>query len=298
MYKRLALCKAGFLGVDKKANVCLHLSGMFIIKSKSISVAILLALSFGWGCSKNEEIVEKNVFVKGPDSTTPTIVQKPQLVLTIQHVAGNQPLEFDKRYTNERGEQFTVDVLKYYLSNIELIYDTATVYLPETYFLIDQGRDASRTITFPSIPKGKLKGVQMLIGVDAPRNCSGAQTGALDPVLGMFWTWNSGYIMAKMEGSYTKGNNPNAQYIWHCGGYAAPFSSLRTIQLSFNPTTIDTIEQTTVHITADVLEWFKTPHQLKIDSIPVFNDPSEIGKKVADNYADMFAVKGVMKKPF
>lgn len=252
----------------------------------------------GWSCSKNEEIVEKNIVVKNTVQPPPVKQAKPQLVLNIQHVAGQLPLEFDKRYTNALGEQFTVDVFKYYLSNIELMYDTGRVYLPETYFLVDQGRDASRTITLPIIPQGKLTGISMLIGVDAPRNYSGAQTGALDPVLGMFWTWNSGYIMAKLEGSYTKGNNPNAQYIWHCGGYAAPYSSLRMVQLTFDTTQIDTLNQTTIQVAADVLEWFKTPHSLRIDSIPVFNDPSEIGVKVADNYTDMFSVKGVTKKPF
>lgn len=253
------------------------------------------------GCSKNDEIVERNVSLTGGRTPNPVAAEipKPLLVLQLNHTAGSQVLEFDKWYLNQWGEQFTVDVFRYYLSNVVLLYDSATrVYLPETYFLVDQGNKASRTIQLPKIPEGNLTGIEVLIGVDAARNYSGAQTGALDPVLGMFWTWNSGYIMAKIEGRYVKGTNPNASYIWHCGGYALPYSGIRKVNLLFPPTVIDTLQQTTIELNADVLEWFKTPHAIKIDSIPVFNDPSLVSDKVADNYADMLSVKAVLKSPF
>ncbi|MES2781116.1 MAG: MbnP family protein, partial [Bacteroidota bacterium] len=120
-----------------------------------------ILLLVGWmasvGCSKNEEVTVRNVQIKG-GTTTPIIITnppKPLLLLHLNHVAGNSPLEFDKRYTNEWGEQFTVDVFRYYLSNVVLIYDSAKrVALPETYFLVDQGRDASRTLQLPYIPEG------------------------------------------------------------------------------------------------------------------------------------------------
>ncbi len=257
---------------------------------------------FVFGCSKDAEITERNVIVIGRNPTPEVVVvadPKPLLILQLNHIAGNQPLEFDTYYTNQWGEQFTVDVFRYYLSNLVLIYDSATrMPLPETYFLVDQGKTTSRTIRLPHIPEGKLTGIELLIGVDAARNYSGAQMGALDPVLGMFWTWNSGYIMAKIEGSYKKGNNPNAIYMWHCGGYDLPYSGIRTVKLSFPQTVVDTLQRTIIDINADVMEWFNSPNKARIDSIPVFNDPSAFSSMVADNYADMLTVKAITKTPF
>lgn len=279
----------------------MYTRSFYLFIYRIISLAVVGCCVMGTGCSKNEEITERNVFVKGRTIPEPGAAAqpKPLLVLQLNHVAGSRPLEFDTYYINAQGEQFTVDVFRYYLSNLVLIYDSATrIMLPETYFLVDQGKTSSRTIALPKIPTGTLTGIEMLIGVDAARNYSGAQTGALDPSLGMFWTWNSGYIMAKIEGSYVKGNNPNASYIWHCGGYDLPYSSIRKVNLSLPQTVIDTLQKTTIQLNADVLEWFKTPHSIRIDSIPVFNDPSSVAVKVADNYADMFTVKGVLQTPF
>jgi hypothetical protein len=53
-----------------------------------------------------------------------------------------------------------------------------------------------------------ITGIRFLLGVDSARNVSGIQTGALDPARGMFWTWNSGYVMAKIEGSSPSAHVP------------------------------------------------------------------------------------------
>ena len=51
------------------------------------------------------------------------------------------------------------------------------------------------------LPEGDYTELQFLLGVDSLHNVSGAQTDDLDPAKDMFWTWNSGYVMAKMEGN-------------------------------------------------------------------------------------------------
>ena len=75
----------------------------------------------------------------------------------------NIPLEFDKKYTNKWGEQFTVDVFKYYLRDVALIYDTVKLYLPEAYFLVDQNQEASHTISLSFISKNNIIGIEMQV---------------------------------------------------------------------------------------------------------------------------------------
>jgi hypothetical protein len=259
---------------------------------------LFLTIVSVWGCSKNDDITVSKPMVSGV-SRPPVVVLKPAIVLTINHVVGDSLLTYDTYYQNQWGERFTVDAFKYYISNMVLVYDSVTrVPIPESYYLVDQGKVTSKNITLSNIPLGNLTSIDFLIGVDAFRNTSGVQQGALDPSLGMFWTWNSGYIMAKLEGRYQKGSNANASFIWHCGGFVLPYSSIRNVTISFPQTKIDTIQKTVIAVKADVLEWFKTPYRVTIDSVPVFNDPTETSNRVADNYADMFSVSKVTKTPY
>jgi hypothetical protein len=69
------------------------------------------------------------------------------------------------------------------------------------------------------------------LGVDSIRNVSGIQTGALDPLKGMFWTWNSGYVMAKLEGSSESSNSAGNRFTYHIGGFRPGMNVLKTIDL-------------------------------------------------------------------
>jgi hypothetical protein len=252
------------------------------------------------GCVKDDPVEETgrgSVYaVTRPPVPPPA---KPSVELRISHMAGGELLAYDVKYLNAWGEKFTVDVLKYYLTNIVLVYDSVTrVMIPETYFLVDQSKTVSRTIRLTGIPSGTLTGIEFLVGVDAFRNSQGVQTGDLDPVLGMFWTWNSGYIMAKLEGRYERPGRTDGSYIWHCGSATPPYSSTRSIALNITSVAADTLQKTVIELNGDVLEWFKTPHTTRIADTPVFNDATSFSSKVADNYADMFSVKNVRREPF
>ncbi|WP_316930094.1 MbnP family protein, partial [Hymenobacter sp. IS2118] len=48
---------------------------------------------------------------------------------------------------------------------------------------------ASQLLALKDIPVGDYQSVSFTVGVDSARNVAGAQTGALDPNNGMFWTW-------------------------------------------------------------------------------------------------------------
>lgn len=248
-----------------------------------------LIILFGlglWGCEKHIEVVPPtNIPI--PDSTN----TKANLTLQVNHVAGLVPVGFNQQYITTLGDSFRIQTLMYYLSNIELLYDTGAYLIPESYHLVDDLMPSSKKISHSQLPLGMVNGITFLIGVDAQRNFTGAQTGDLDPALGMFWTWASGYIMAKMEGKFTKLNNPNATFIWHVGGFNPPYTGIRKVTVLFDkPTQIMAGGRIHVNLNADVLKWFDAVHPLKIDSLPVFNNPSAFSNKVANNYQQMFSV--------
>ncbi len=138
-------------------------------------------------------------------------------------------------YKNAKGEDFKINVFKYYVSNIKLSKADGSSYLiPESYFLIDASKAESTNITLKDVPTGDYTKIEYTIGVDYARNFAGAQTGALDPVNGMFWTWNSGYIFVKLEGTSPQSIAANNALTFHIGGVVDPNNTIRTFATEIN----------------------------------------------------------------
>ena len=214
------------------------------------------------------------------------------LRFTFQNFAGTQPLVLNTGwYKNAQGDSFNVAIYKYYVSNFILIKDDGSeVIEKDSYHLIDEADVPSHSFTFSKIPEGSYTGVKFLVGVDSAANVSGAQTGALDPIHAMFWDWDSGYIMAKLEGRSPQSPMIDSTYTYHVAGFKGEINVLRTITLNF-PQTVH-VKSTTipnVHVKADILEWFKTPNALSIKDYPSIMS-GEYLLYLADNYSDMFTV--------
>ncbi len=222
--------------------------------------------------------------------TTP--VEKAKLFIHIEHYAGMQPLQMDTvYYKNELGQTFTVSRFRYYLSNIKLKKTDGTEVNLPGYFLVDEADPESKSITLSHVPEGNYHALSFTIGVDSLHNCSGAQSGALDPVNGMFWTWNTGYIFMKMEGHADASTSPGHIFEYHIGGYMAPNNCIRKAELDFGKKglTIYDNKDNGIAIKADVLQLLKTPTTIdfsRLSSVTDFHNATII----ADNYADMFTI--------
>jgi hypothetical protein len=68
------------------------------------------------------------------------------------------------------------------------------------------------------------------LGVDSLTQAGGVRGGALDPLQGMYWTWQSGYIHFKLEGSCASCPDRGKSFQLHLGGYLAPWSALQTLR--------------------------------------------------------------------
>src|SRR5690606_20878888 len=96
-----------------------------------------------------------------------------------------------------------------YISNIKLQTNSGVEYVvPQDsgYFLIMEDEPSSQVITLSNVPAGDYDKITFTIGVDSLRSTMdiSKRTGVLDPTQGhdgMYWTWNSGYIFFKMEGT-------------------------------------------------------------------------------------------------
>ncbi|WPU91753.1 MbnP family protein [Mucilaginibacter sabulilitoris] len=137
-------------------------------------------------------------------------------------------------YKNANGDDFKVTTFKYYISNVSLIEKNGgKVIVPDSYFLINAADSSTLIQKITNIPEGKYVGMTFTIGVDSLRNFAGAQSGALDPAKGMFWTWNSGYIFVKLEGESTKSTAKKNRLTFHIGGAKDPDNTIRTFTQKF-----------------------------------------------------------------
>ena len=128
--------------------------------------------------------------------------------------------------------------------------------------------------------------IEFLLGVDSIRNVSGIQTGALDPAKGMFWTWNSGYIMAKLEGESPLANAAGNRFTYHIGGFRFGINTVRKISLN-----IANNQNNEIHINADINQWFKSKSEIRIAETNNCQTPGTLAVKFADNYANMFTIR-------
>ena len=214
-----------------------------------------------------------------------------QQKLTINFVnkVGDKNLQlFTETYENSFGETFTINRFKYYISKIVLIDSDAKLYaFPNNYYLIDEADSASKRISISTTAK-HIIGINFLIGIDSIKNVTGVQTGALDPMNGMFWTWNSGYVFAKLEGVSTAAKVPGNLFSQHIGGFKNGENAARQIKL-----TVDSWQLTgknLLTIEADINKWFQSTHTIKISQHPICHSPGELAMQFADNYANMFSI--------
>lgn len=254
-------------------------------------LVVILALLLG-SCKKDpKEPANNNNNNSSNTSTTG------KLILSFEAMFGDSVLVFNnKTYITQNGDSVNISTFKYYISNIQLIKtDNSTYTVPESYLLVNHNASGSMaSFTLSNIPVGQYKGIKMLIGVDSARNVSGAQTDALDPSNGMFWSWSTGYIMMKLEGTSPQVGWTSKTFQFHIGGFSGTYNVLKWINPSFNLATADVSSSVTpeIHFKTDISEIFKTPNTINLaTTFQVTTGP--FAKMMADNYADMITVEHI-----
>jgi hypothetical protein len=247
---------------------------------KKLSV-ILLACLVTIICSSNK---------KHPQHKTTT----GKVIFHFINTVKNTPLVLDSaEYTNPFGEAYRVSKLKYYISNITLNNQQHGFAEPNSYHLLDAADLTSLRIGI-NATANSYNSISFIVGVDSIKNVSGAQTDALDPANGMFWTWNSGYVMFKLEGNSPASNIINHRIEYHIGGFSGPDNVLQLITLPLSePVNVQPGKECDIYINADINKLWQGVNDVKIATTPATMAPGMLSKKIADNYNRMFTIKEV-----
>jgi hypothetical protein len=243
---------------------------------------------FAPGCKKDEPTTP----------TTPVTPAAPVIRVSFANMVDAVPLTLGPpyQYVNLNGDSFYVNTFKYYISNISFTDVNSNTWAEtESYHLINAADPASLSFTIANVPAADYVSMRFMIGVDSARNCSGAQTGALDPANDMFWTWNTGYIMAKLEGKSPASTASADNISFHIAGYGGANATQRWVTLPFtaNNAHVASGASPLVRLSTNVQEWFSSPTTINFATTNSVATTGSQAIMFADNYADMITLLGV-----
>lgn len=225
----------------------------------------------------------------------PSVVDTSNAAVTFTAYVGTSPLVYGTNYTNAHGDTFKVSKFTYFISNVELTKDDNTVFKEaKSYHLINHSTSGNKTFTITGIPAGNYKSISYIIGVDSARNVSGVQEGDLRPSLGMFWDWNTGYIMLKFEGTSPQAINSMQDITYHIGGFSYPYSCLKKVNITFPQNLVvkkDVYPK--LKLKVDLSEMFKNPQTIDFANTYYIMTPGIETNGMSENYKDMFSFESI-----
>lgn len=206
---------------------------------RRISLFLLVALTLGGLSACKKQVAP----TEGP------------LTIKFQNICQDQYISYGQfNYANAAGNQYSINLLKYYVSNVVLIKEDGTEVALKNYDLIDAFNPTNySTVEAASIPYGRYTKMRFFMGIDKVRNHSGAQDGDLDPVNNMIWTWATGYLFMKHEGNFINTNGDTVAMEFHLGTDAA----LPTVEIPINLTMQEGIER--MNIQFDLNKMYNNP---------------------------------------
>jgi hypothetical protein len=165
---------------------------------------------------------------------------------------------------------------RFYISKISFWKSNKQIWKEEdSYHLIDLLDDSTHKIKLKIPDEMVFDKLEFYLGIDSLTNVSGAMGGDLDPTRGMYWTWQNGYINAKIEGTSNVCKSRKNEFQFHLGGYIAPYQCVQKFEMN-----VDRNEQIQIGIHVEkMIEAFDLAKHSKIMS-PSLN-AVEISKQLA-----------------
>lgn len=219
-------------------------------------------------------------------------IGKGKVKITVEPVFNGKSFRLgEQTLVNAHGDTLSVDLFRFYMTRISFTkQNSKTAVLCKACNHLVDAEDTSTCSFIIDIPEGNYGSLSFILGVDSIANTSGANSDDLDPVKGMYWAWNTGYIMAKIEGRSTACKTLHHAYEFHIGGYMPPYNTARSIDLVLPvPAIVKKGKVTEIVVKADVAAWFHGVDLAQLNSIVI---PGTKAMQMADRYSKMFSVPG------
>ncbi len=154
---------------------------------------------------------------------------KPIRLSFVPVINGSQISLNQHYFSTELNDSIFISKLKFYISNIALLNNDKVVYKNSGGVYLLNAED-SLSLQFDVPQNLQFNRIQFGPGIDSVTNTSGALDGALDPLMGMYWTWQSGYINFKMEGFVGNLEQEDKKFEYHLGGYSDKNNAYKLVE--------------------------------------------------------------------
>ena len=154
--------------------------------------------------------------------------------LSIIPTWNKKPLELQHVYLTQNKDSISFSSLKIYFSDFRFKDKiSGQITSIDTLFFYDLA-DSSTHSFFNDLNLSNYESVAFTLGLDSSKNVSGELENAYDPLLGMYWAWNTGYINLKIMGESSAVPTNSHEFEFHLGGYRSPFATAQNIQVDLN----------------------------------------------------------------
>ena len=188
----------------------------------------------------------------------------------------------DKKYVTKTNDTVTITKMKFYLSNFVLELEDGSEYKESnSVHLVDAETLGSLRFNLKNVPDLKIKNIRFAVGIDSKNSISENFEGDLDPALGMYWAWNTGYVNMKLEGKSSSCTNVKKEFQLHIGGYLPKQNALQEIVLNVPD------EKGTIDMDVELSKWLDAISLKETNSIMI---PGDKAIAMVQMYKNMFQI--------
>src|SRR5690554_1911095 len=246
-----------FIFVLNNENETNTIVTMYILKFRKdllLMSSLLFALSLLFSCKKDS-----------PEPTQGSSSTLVESILTFKHKVDGQPIDFDTvKYTNFFGNTFSVETLRYFISNVMLINSLGeTINIQDVIYVDAREEEHSQFKLITTIPNGNYTAMRFTFGLDSVMN----QTGLFNnfPEAAMEWPMmmGGGYHYMKLEGRCEIEDSYN-----HFNFHTGPLNKNKNYFNVEIPMNLDVANGSfDVALVMEIQNWFQNPNTFDLTTI-------------------------------
>jgi len=202
-----------------------------------------------------------------------------------QTVDGNPLILDSMMYTNTANEDYSVQTVRYLISDIILHTDNGTNTLLDEVHFIDVSIASTLILNIPEVDGEDYTSISFTMGLDATKNITNL---FLNENFFPSFAWpeflGGGYHYMQLEGDFNTVFNGYATHTGATNGI--DFSFNKTFPLSINPT--NNIQD--IYINMEITNWYQNPEALNLTTDGIMGDANTQMILQANGIEDVFSV--------
>ncbi|MDC0204903.1 hypothetical protein OAJ65_03840 [Flavobacteriales bacterium] len=221
-----------------------------------------------------------------PSATIDDGLCKYNLIITFTHTVDGNPLEINQMiYTNTASQNYSVQTLRYLISDITLHSENGTSILLDEVHFITISDPATFNLDIQDLNSVNYTAISFTMGLDSLKNIT---DNYLNESFFPSFTWpnfmGGGYHYMQLEGDYT---TTFQGYATHTGGTdGLDFSFNKNFPIALNIAD----DNTTITINMEINNWYSNPNTITLTTDGIMDNANKQALLQANGIADVFSV--------